>query len=213
MRIPQPLGVKGSLKWMQRAVNDWPEFLQPSALPALTWVSPLVQDEFAEYRDAGFLDRLGLSHLAPQLGEFWPRRGPQWDGLASFDEGVVLAEAKAHLAEFVSPPSQAGSASAQRIAKAFASVQTDLGARPANWDRVYFQYANRLAHLWWLRSQGINAHLVLIAFLNDAQMPGLATSADWLAAYSDAEMTLGLPVAHALTPFIHHLFVDTAKLA
>lgn len=215
MRIPQPLGTKGSLKWMQRAVQHRPDLLQPVALPPLTWVSPTPQDAFAEYRDAGFLRCLNLETLAPHLDAFWPRRGPQWDGLATFPGGgVVLAEAKAHLAEFETSRSAAGPASAARIAAAFAQVQTDLSITPpAPWDRTCYQYANRLAHLWWLRAQGVNAHLLMIGFLGDAEVDGPRSGLAWDQAYARAETALGLvPGNHPLSPHIHRLSPETRAL-
>lgn len=297
MRVAQPEGTQGSLKWMQRAVAWRPDVLQPEALPPLDWVSPLAWDDFAEYRDAAFLARLGLDNLATALAAFWPRRGPQWDGLARFDGGVVLAEAKAHLAEFDTPASAAGATSVAQIAAAFAKVQADLQHGPAlldsefaasetsgpaislsalsvpaksdpsvkglrepasatprktapspgvaaapaadpvtpghaslsrprtvaapqekdrpdppRWDRVYYQYANRLAHLWFLRAQGVDAHLLLIGFLGDTERGGPGEAKDWDAAYRRADAALGLPRRHALTPFIHHLSPDTAVL-
>ena len=212
MRIPQPSGTKGSLKWMQRAVAARPGLLQPEALPLLDWVSPLAADDFAEYRDGAFLARLGLSDLAPDLSRFWPRRGPQWDGLARFDGGVVLAEAKAHLGEFNSPPSAAGTRSAAQIDRAFEQVQASLGIELRPWRRRRYQYANRLAHLWWLRSLGVDAHLLFVSFLGDSEMPGSASRQDWHAAYELADRELGLPADHELTRTVHHCFVDVAPL-
>lgn len=212
MRIAQPPGTKGSLKWLQRAVACRPDLLQPAALPPLVWVSPLAGDDFAEYRDAAFLARLGLGHLAPALAGFWPRRGPQWDALARFDGGVVLVEAKAHLPEFESPPSAAGPTSRARIAQAFAQVQEGLGLAPSDWSQRFYQYANRLAHLWWLRAQGVEAHLLLAGFLGDTDLAGPATPEPWRAAYARADATLGLPSGHALAPFVHHVFPPVAAL-
>lgn len=214
MRIPQPLGTKGSLEWLQRAVQHRPDLLQPAQLPPLTWVSPTPQDGFAEYRDAGLLACLDLEHLAPQLAEFWPRRGPQWDGLATFPGGVVLAEAKAHLPEFDTSASAASPASAAQIAAAFARVQTALGATPgASWAQTYYQYANRLAHLWWLRAQGVNAQALMIGFVGDAEVSGPTCGTEWNSAYTRAEAALGLtPGGHALSPYIHHLSPDISAL-
>ena len=212
MRIEQPEGRKGSLKWMQRAVNAAPHRLQPARLPPLTWVSPLAADGFAEYRDGAFLHRLGLAPLAPALAAFWPARGPQWDGLATFPGGVVLAEAKAHLREFDTPPSAAGPASARRIAKAFAQVQAALGVTlSAPWERRFYQYANRLAHLWWLRDQGINAHLLLVGFLNDPDLNGPAGAEAWHSALASADAELGL-TPNPLASAIHGLHPDVRDL-
>jgi hypothetical protein len=63
-RTIQPLGKKGSLAWMQALVNRYPDRLsdavgaaigQPAS--SLSWVSPLADDDFAEYRDEGFLSK------------------------------------------------------------------------------------------------------------------------------------------------------------
>ena len=212
MRIPQPAGTKGSLKWMQRAVHRAPGLLQPATLPPLRWVSPLADDGYAEYRDAAFLDRLGLGRLSPDLAAFWPRRGPQWDGLAVFEDGVVLAEAKAHVPELGSPPSAAGPQSLIRICDAFAQVQAALGLAPRDWHRQFYQYANRLAHLWWLRDCGVNAHLVLIGFVGDDAVQGPKQATDWQAAYRRADTALGLPATVSLMPHIHHVYPDVRNL-
>lgn len=212
MRIPQPNGTKGSLKWMQRAVGVRPDLLQPEDLPPLTWVSPLADDDYAEYRDGAFLEILGLSKFKTDLSGFWPKRGPQWDGLARFDDGVVLAEAKAHLREFDTPPSAAGARSAEQIDRAFAQVQASLGVDVQPWRQGRYQYANRLAHLWWLRQLGVNAHLLFVSFLGDREMPGSASQEDWRAAYDLADQELGLRRGYGLAPHVHHRFVDVEPL-
>jgi hypothetical protein len=48
----------------------------------IEWVSPIKSTGFAEYRDADFLQRLGLGHLVEALQKFWPDNGPCWDALA-----------------------------------------------------------------------------------------------------------------------------------
>src|SRR4051812_10571203 len=135
MRIKQPPGFRGSLKWIQRLVQHHPAALDvqlrwQGALPAgrsLTWASPLHSDAYAEYRDQDFLNRIGLAHLANELPAFWPTRGPQWDGLAT-DGGkrVFLFEAKAHAAEMTST-CQAGEASRNRILTACNAAKQLLG--------------------------------------------------------------------------------------
>ncbi|KUJ85192.1 hypothetical protein AVO45_16935 [Ruegeria marisrubri] len=133
-------------------IQCYPDLLQPSGLPTIEWVSPLAEDEYAEYRDEAFLDRLGIGHLTASLKDFWPQRGPQWDALGVTSSGPVLVEAKAHVREFFSPPSQAGQRSRKQIDRAFASVRADLGVgRATDWSELYYQYANRIAFLWWLR--------------------------------------------------------------
>ena len=70
---------------------------------AITWLSPLESDEFAEYRDGSFLARLGLEGLSAEFAKFWPRRGPQWDVLGMTSQGSpLLVEAKANVPELIS---------------------------------------------------------------------------------------------------------------
>ena len=118
MRAVQPKGKRGSLKWIQALVNQRPDLLDRLVREscglkpdeAIEWVSPLAEDEYAEYRDASFLRRLGMELGHRPLREFWPRFGPQWDALGRTDQGAVfLVEAKANIPELVSPASGAKS--------------------------------------------------------------------------------------------------------
>lgn len=216
MRYVQPAGQRGSLKWLQRAVAEqWDELAFPllARLPgatAIEWLSPLVADDFAEYRDGAFLARLGLGHLATELGGFWPSRGPQWDGLARSDQGhVILIEAKAHIGEFCSPPTQAGPGSVALITASLEATAASLGVAEhgiPGWGRHFYQYANRLAHLGWLRDRGIDAKLVLVGFVDDHDMPGRTTKEAWEAAYLLANHVLGLPVRHPLAGHVIHIY-------
>lgn len=222
MRVVQPPGARGSLKWIQRAVNGRPSLLDALILPRLggatviEWLSPLVGDDFAEYRDAAFLQRLGLSELTPALDEFWPRRGPQWDALARSDRGdILLVEAKAHVRELCSPPTQASGASRARIEEAFAETWAALGLTPeplAAWTDLFYQFANRLAHLHFLRQHGQPAWLVLVNFIGDEDMGGPATAAEWEAAHAVVRHVMGLPARHPLSPFVLHIHPHVGEL-
>jgi hypothetical protein len=201
VRIEQPLGKRGSLKWIQSLVQAHPRLLneqleRAGALPVgseLKWVSPLKQDAFAEYRDADFLERIGHPQLIKKMRDFWPNRGPQWDALATEKSGrVYLFEAKAHAAEMKSS-CQAGPASRQKIEKACAAAKQALCADPdSNWLTGYYQYANRLAHLGFLREHGIEAWLVFLYFTEDSEMAGPVSQAEWLPFIDAAHNHLGL---------------------
>lgn len=213
-RLPQKPAERGSQCWLQQAVESAPALLQPPRWPVLEWRSPSRADDYAEYMDAGFLHVLGLAHLAPALAEFWPRSGPRWDGLAVFEGGVVLVEAKARVAEAISTPCAAGPASARRIADSLSRAKQALGADDrSDWTRVLYQYANRLAHLWFLREHGIDARLLFVDFLNDAERGGPAHAESWAAAYAMADHALGLPAAHPLRSAIAHVHPDVRALA
>ncbi len=220
-RYPQPQGARGSLKWIQRAVNADRAVLDAAILPALgdarslSWLSPLAEDDFAEYRDTAFLERLGFAHLAPALKEFWPRHGPQWDALARSDTGaVLLVEAKAHIDEMCSPGTAAEPASRARIEATLACVIAAAGASPkASWCDAFYQLANRFAHLHFLRSQGVTAWLVLVNFVGDTDMNGPLTRAEWEAAYRVALHVMGIPARSPLLRHVRHVYPDVKMLA
>lgn len=214
-RIPQKPAMRGSQKWLQRAVAHAPHLLQPPGLPPLTWRSPLGNDDFAEYSDAAFLQRLGLDHLVPLIGGFWPRGGPVWDGLAIAGKAVVLVEAKAHLREAISTPCAAtATESRARISAALADARGALGGDDrSDWMRVFFQQANRLTHLHWLVAQGVDAHLLQVGFCGDHAMRLPGTAEAWQAMDMAVLHALGLGQAHPLAGRVHHLHPPVALLS
>ena|SRR5215218_11187097 len=220
MRVEQPLGTRGSQKWLQLAIDRAPNVLQELILPSLpgatsvVWRSPLRTDGYAEYRDASFLKLIGQEALSTELGSFWPSKGPQWDALGVSDAGhVLLVEAKAHIPELFSPKTGATNASRARIQAAFGTVAKALGAEPkADWSECFYQYANRVAHLWFLRNKGVDAKLVLLGFLNDKDIHGPSSAEAWHAAYTVVDYVLGLPNLHPLCEHILHVELDSKPL-
>lgn len=212
MRVVQPAGARGSQKWIQWAVNDAKASFDPLVLAELPkaksieWLSPRRDDGFAEYRDASFLASIGVPELAPALAAFWPARGPQWDALGRTDAGhVLLVEAKAHIAEMCSPGAQASGKARELIAASLGEVAEALGATPlAPWSNVFYQLANRIAHLWFLRRHGVDARLLLVDFVGDVEMHGPDGEDVWRAAYHVADYVLGLKKRHSLSPYIIH---------
>jgi hypothetical protein len=202
MRVEQPVGEKGSLKWMQRLLKDRQTVLtnairDAAALPEewdVNWRSPLEEDQWAEYRDSAFLARIGLSHLAVGLAGFWPDRGPQWDALGiSSDGGVVLVEAKSHLTELRSSCT-ASPDSLTIIERSLIACREQLGAPlDRDWSRGYYQYANRLAHLNFLRERNIEARLVFVYFVGDTAMNGPASAEAWNQQLMPVYDSLGIP--------------------
>lgn len=220
-RTVQPAGTRGSMKWIQRCVNQFPDLLNDALLPRLNgaahihWLSPLREDAYAEYRDSAFLHRVGHPHVSPALQDFWPRRGPQWDALGRSDKGdVLLVEAKAHIPELHSSPSAASAASLLRIQAALAETAAAFGApADADWHTNFYQYANRLAHLYLLRREGVAAWLVLVSFVGDQDMRGPSDAAAWEAAYETVHATLGIRQDAPLLAHVVHVFPDVRALA
>lgn len=208
---------RGSQRWIRHFVNERTAELDTAIAVAaagriatpIRWTSPLASDHFKEYRDAAALERAGASSAASALGAFWPGRGPQWDALGIGAKGEsILVEAKAHIDEAVSPPSAASPESLALIRASLARTAEQIGARPTfEWSSTFYQYANRIAHLWFLRQHGIDAWLVMLYFVGDNDMGGPKTSAEWLAAIRVIELALGLR-KHALLNFKLNVFVQ-----
>ena len=172
-----------------------------------------MNDDWAEYSDADFLGLLGLHDHATALREFWPRRGPQWDALGLAGGVPVLVEAKAHIKEFLSPETQAGSKSRAHIVAAFQKVQADAGLAPrSDWARCFYQLANRLAHLWFLQSRGVPAVLMLVGFVGDRDICGPHHPEAWNAAEEVAFFALGVPASHPLRRAVISVHPDVRQL-
>jgi hypothetical protein len=144
--------------------------------PHIRWVAPLEQAKFKEPYDRDFLVVLGLARHAAELNEFWPNGGPHWDALAMLGEdaghsGVLLVEAKSYPKETYGPGCQAKDlVSRQKILDALDSAKSSYGVPPeTNWTGSLYQYANRLAHVYFLRARlGVPAWLVNICFTGDS---------------------------------------------
>jgi hypothetical protein len=215
--------VRGSQKWMQIAVNQKPDVLDsvmstPLSLPPdeqLTWLSPLERDGCKEYADQAFIDLLGVELTERRLSDFWPKGGPHWDALGKTTKGrLLLVEAKAHIPEVVSPPSAATASSLKRIRESLEEVRRYLGVRKdVDWSGWFYQYTNRLAHLYLLRElNGLPAELVFVCFVNDEDMGGPTGVEQWKGAVELLEAYLGLPRNHRLSDFVHHVCLDIRRL-
>jgi len=224
-RVIQPKATKGSQYWLQVLVNEQPERLHAPVREALglkpaaqiEWRSPLASDDYAEYRDEAFLELLGIRLNDVPLEAFWPKRGPQWDALGILNgHEPLLVEAKAHLAEFVSPPCQASRKSLALIRKSLAAARAFFcgddpgqinGAEPPEWSGTYYQHTNRLAHLYVLRElNGIPAHLLFVDFVNAADVDGPTSAAEWHTAIATCHRHLGLPLDRPL-PHVAHVYL------
>ena len=215
MRVEQREGIRGSLKWIQRAVGerwsslDGPIIRRIGGEPSISWLSPQAKDRYAEYRDSSFLRLIGHHSLASALDDYWPARGPQWDALGKTSRGdVVLVEAKAHVAELCSPGTSASPRSRVRIERTLEELAVRLGAKAkhAPWSEYFYQLANRLAHLHFLRANGVPSWLVFVNFLGDREMGGPTTIEAWEAAYEVAFHVMGLPRSNPLSPFVIHVY-------
>jgi hypothetical protein len=209
-RVPQAQGTKGSLRWIQCLVNQHPAVLDSGVgITGIDWRSPRADDGYAEYRDEKFLERLGITLPKRSLPDFWPSGGPQWDALGRAVSGeIILIEAKAHISELLSSPMQASDSSAELIGASLKEAAVALKASPGtDWSKRFYQYANRLAHAWFLaQTNGLPVRLAFVYFIGDADMDGPLSRREWEAALTVLHEALGL--RGKLPRYVVEVFID-----
>lgn len=217
-RYPYKKETHGSQKDLQILANQFPELLDKKLTELLgeniqlDWKSPLKEDEYAEYVDQSFIDRLGKTTKVP-LKTFWPNGGANWDGLATAGNKVFIMEAKAHIEEQKGDESTKAKSpkSIQLIEHSLQKTKDFLGVTSdVSWCKEnYYQYANRLAHLYYLRElNGIDAHLLFIYFLNDETVTKNETEANWNTAIDSVYESLDLSKNNKLSKYVHTIFID-----
>lgn len=219
-RFPQPQAIKGSQKWIQIFTNKKQDILinqirTSLALPEneqIQWLSPLEDDKYAEYRDEAFLDKLGVNPEKVKLADFWPKGGPQWDALGKSTLGkLFLVEAKSHISELISSCEAKDPNSIAKIQKSLQIAKDKVGSKTDfDWSKTFYQYANRLAHVNFLRQNNVPAYLVSVYFLNDLEMEGSKTSDEWKGAIRLVHRCLGLKEL-LLSNFVVDVFIDILK--
>lgn len=215
---------RGSQRLLQEAVEFCPEYLLAtlqnggglSVGESVSWVSPVSSDGFREYKDAEFIDRLGMTdRLNTPLSDFWPRSGPRWDALGVSSRGrPILVEAKAHIPEAASPGSSASAdTSIQLIQSSLEATRRAIAPRStASWTGTFYQYTNRLAHQYFFRElNDIDSVLVFLNFINASDMQGPRTTEEWDGAKKLMHNLLQLP--DDLESFgVFHVFLDATKV-
>lgn len=171
---------------------------------SLKWIAPVEESKFDELLDEAFIRALGLGAHAEALCAFWPGSGPRWDGLARLEPSgtVLLVEGKSYPAEMRGSGCQARDLESIRlIDAALDDTKRWLGV-PADrdWKGDLYQYANRLAHVRFLRDLGVEAWLVNLCFLDDPTK-NPTNAGTWTAALAQAKKDLGVAD-------ISHLAVD-----
>lgn len=202
---------------LQRLIAEKSHFGQSFIPEGIDWVSPVAPD-FSEYRDGAFLERLQLEGQVTDLNEFWPTRGPMWDGLGiarSPERTRILVEAKGYIEEADTTPTQAKEGSRQLIVDSLMETKSFLkaGSGKADWTQSFYQYANRLAHLYFLSvKKGIPTELWFIYFCNLDDEYVCTSRAEWKGALRLLNSHLGLNLNNPLKGSIREIFVDAHNL-
>lgn len=177
----------------------------------IEWVSPLEKDGYAEYKDSSFLTHLGLKdRITVPLKNFWPKGGPNWDALGTSGDTVFIVEAKANVGELRTNCRAVSPKSKQLIQKSLAETKEKLGVdKNADWTQDFYQYANRISHLYYLRIKNhIDAYLVFVYFLNDCTVNGPSSINEWEKAIGIVYDTLKQKKKHILSQYIIDVFID-----
>lgn len=226
-RYPQKSDGKGSLKCTQKLINNNDSFLNNKIRGKLAagktfdidWLSPLAEDDYAEYRDAAFIKRLGIDKLEVSLNEFWPRMGPQWDALGKSNNDIILlVESKANIPEIISSPTGAAAEkSIKKINNSLKETKKYINAvkkeNNVDWSGYFYQYTNRIAHLYFLRVlNNISTYLINIYFINDKSVNGPKNKEEWLGAIKVVKNYLGIKKNHKLSDYMIDLFIDLEEI-
>lgn len=174
---------KGSKLMIQLAASPLQKHIIDEKLgEELVWLSPIEDTDYKEYQmsETEVCNFLGLDNKKDNF-LFWPRRQPQWDGIAIGKKSATLYifEAKSHLQETRTDCSATSKESKELIFRTITSIAknvynvTDQEVIESQWMRTNYQLANRLVFLQKMKELANYArfyekvNLVLLNFVND----------------------------------------------
>ena len=170
----------------------------------------------AEWKGISFLPTDARNRIGEAWAEWWPQRGNahNWDAVAVLDgDEWLLVEAKAHLGELATSCAAVEGEGREMISRACAATRAALGAHGVDWLTGYYQMANRLAFLHFMKQNGVAARLLFVYFVGDQRTGGTVapqTEAGWLPALEAQDTHLELPPKHPLHDRVHKLFLPVA---
>jgi len=180
-----------------------------------------VNDTLKRDRELVGLDFIDDPNIQRQWHAFWPQSGSaqNWDavGIISVDgrEEWLLVETKAHIQEIRSSCGARSERSKSKIKALLEKSKNAFGGQNHsvdNWLSSYYQYANRLAVLYFLMNEcdpPIPARLLSIYFYGD-QRPNPAcpqSPEDWEPTLREMDAWLGIDHRRSLFGRVHHLFL------
>lgn len=188
--------VKGSQDQLQRLIRERSDVLSEHVFKTshsllmfgerVEWLS-MPEGKTTESLLALFLEGAEIKLALRELKQFWPARGPIWDGLgivqsSGSQRGLVLLEARSHVGELKSSLRVKSLESREKITARIIEVKAEVGSMSAVevWTNRYYQMANRLCFLYFLNEQlGIPTWLVFCNFVNDVTHKSTSL-AEWL---------------------------------
>ena len=126
---------------------------------------------------------------------------------------ILLIEAKSHIGELQSILRAKAKNSLRKISQSLTQAQEFLGVKShLDWAAPFYQYTNRLAHLYFLRELNkLPAYLIFVYFLNDPDMHGPSTREEWQGALKLMKTLLGLS-RHKLSKYMVDIFIDVNEM-
>lgn len=122
-------------------------------------------------------------------------------------------EAKANIEEIISPETKARGEAFELIKKSLDTSKKYFKMNnKADWSGTFYQYTNRLAHLYFLRTlNNLPAYLVFVYFTGDDSVSGPKSIEEWNAALTVMKRYLGAG-AHKLSKYIAEVFIDVKQI-
>lgn len=191
---------------------------------SVAWLDFEFSKENAPLRDDKEISGLEFIKDAQVLEKwklFWPQTGnaQNWDAVGEIDfddrDEWLLVEAKGHVGEMESKCGATNAVSKQRIYSALEKASRAFGnqSKPVeNWLGPYYQYANRLAVLYFLMKECIRpvgARLLFIYFCgeNRKNVECPQNKQEWLPSIHKANEWLGVDNNCELMQRVHSLFL------
>jgi hypothetical protein len=87
--------------------------------------------------------------------------------------------------------------------------------RPELWFNSFYQYVNRIAHLYFLRElNGIPTHMIFLDIVNDPDSgkDTVTSTEEWKSLVRLAEACLGISQRKKLMKHVHHIHIDVTDL-
>jgi hypothetical protein len=189
----------------------------------------------AELEGLDFLEGPGYKDVRTAWKKFWPQSGTSqnWDAVGWLYEGdkrrdLLLVEAKAHTGELKSGGCGAGEKSRAKIEDAFEKTIKYLKNTSEvtkeeleNWCGAYYQFANRLAAIFFLNEYlkelglpSIPAILVLVYFIGDKRDDGKECPTDkqgWRKVIAEEYAELGLTADHRLKSYVKEVYLPVTE--
>ena len=202
---------KGSKLMMQMATSPLQKVILDNYFnEELVWFSPVENDDFEEFQmsEDKVCVFLGIKKDEKTFA-FWPRRQPQWDGIAigKTTGNLYLFEAKSHLNETQTDCKATSEHSKKQIKNTFFEIAKQVYNIDDNyiienyWMNNNYQLANRLVFLQKMKEISEKAQfyngvkLVLLNFVNDPTWGDKERVQDnhtWIKSYDEKFKNMGI---------------------